>query len=316
MPDHEKRKADARGRDRRPGGQTVAGSYFLAIEVENVRCFSQKQVLDLSDGQGRPARWTILLGENGTGKTTLLQLLVAFERFESTVKRGINRGISDHLAASRAFLRGLGTSPRPGRHSRRARHHFHGPRGLNPRHIEWEIAGGLDSSLSNGLPGCHTPTEPVRRLSRTSLSQPEPVDATESLFSEDARLINAEEWLLRLDYSASKSGDSLDFAKLLKKRLELAIKVLTRVLPDVDGIRFTSPTRREPRPRRAVQDPLRMGPAPAARLWISDHDRLDGRFHLPDGRPLSRQPRPLWPSPPSCSSTRSTSISTRSGSAS
>jgi len=49
--------------------------YFLSLEVENVRCFGSKQTLDLSDGNGKPAQWTILLGENGTGKSTLLQCL-------------------------------------------------------------------------------------------------------------------------------------------------------------------------------------------------------------------------------------------------
>ena len=57
----------------------TTGSYFLSLELENVRCFSERQTLDLSDGDGRPARWTILLGENGTGKTTILQLLAGFE---------------------------------------------------------------------------------------------------------------------------------------------------------------------------------------------------------------------------------------------
>ena len=49
--------------------------YFLSLEVENIRCFGEKQTLDLSDGKGRPARWTLLLGDNGVGKTTLLQCL-------------------------------------------------------------------------------------------------------------------------------------------------------------------------------------------------------------------------------------------------
>jgi ABC-type molybdenum transport system ATPase subunit/photorepair protein PhrA len=48
------------------------GVYFLSLSLENVRCFGEKQTLDLSDGEGRPKRWTILLGDNGTGKTTLL----------------------------------------------------------------------------------------------------------------------------------------------------------------------------------------------------------------------------------------------------
>ncbi len=60
--------------------QPTTGSYFLSLELENLRCFLTKQVLELSTGEGRPARWTILLGENGTGKTTILQLLAAFER--------------------------------------------------------------------------------------------------------------------------------------------------------------------------------------------------------------------------------------------
>src|SRR5437868_4018607 len=52
-------------------------AYFLSLTVENVRCFGPEQTLDLSDGQGRPAQWTIILGDNGVGKTTLLQSFVA-----------------------------------------------------------------------------------------------------------------------------------------------------------------------------------------------------------------------------------------------
>jgi len=47
----------------------------LSISLENVRCFSGKQTLDLSDSNGKPAQWTILLGNNGTGKTTVLQVI-------------------------------------------------------------------------------------------------------------------------------------------------------------------------------------------------------------------------------------------------
>jgi ABC-type uncharacterized transport system fused permease/ATPase subunit len=45
--------------------------YFFKLMVENVRCFGKTQTLNLSDGNGKPARWTILLGDNGVGKTTL-----------------------------------------------------------------------------------------------------------------------------------------------------------------------------------------------------------------------------------------------------
>src|SRR5207244_11162368 len=81
MTDRKTKKSQSNGADgtvrrRRP----TTGSYFLSLELENARCFSEKQILDLSDGNGRPARWTILLGENGTGKTTILQLLAGFEQ--------------------------------------------------------------------------------------------------------------------------------------------------------------------------------------------------------------------------------------------
>jgi ABC-type phosphate transport system ATPase subunit len=49
--------------------------YFHSLELENVRCFGERQVLELTDEQGRLAQWTLLLGDNGVGKTTLLQCL-------------------------------------------------------------------------------------------------------------------------------------------------------------------------------------------------------------------------------------------------
>ena len=49
--------------------------YFSTLEIENVRCFGEGQVLRLTDDNGRPAPWSLLIGENGTGKTTLLECL-------------------------------------------------------------------------------------------------------------------------------------------------------------------------------------------------------------------------------------------------
>ena len=48
--------------------------YFSTLEIENVRCFGERQVLNLTH-KGRPARWSLLIGENGAGKTTLLECL-------------------------------------------------------------------------------------------------------------------------------------------------------------------------------------------------------------------------------------------------
>lgn len=49
-------------------------SYFTSLELHNVRCFRDER-LDLTDEYGNLAQWTLLLGDNSVGKTTLLQCL-------------------------------------------------------------------------------------------------------------------------------------------------------------------------------------------------------------------------------------------------
>lgn len=49
--------------------------YFTSLGLENVRCFGEPQTLQLADANGIPAQWTMILGDNGVGKTTLLQCL-------------------------------------------------------------------------------------------------------------------------------------------------------------------------------------------------------------------------------------------------
>src|SRR6266851_2734684 len=60
--------------------------YFNSLTVENVRAFGPEQYLDLSDKAGNPASWTLLLGENGVGKTTLLQCLARMYPFPAFKK--------------------------------------------------------------------------------------------------------------------------------------------------------------------------------------------------------------------------------------
>ena len=55
--------------------QTRKSVYFSSIELENIRCFGARQKLNLLDDQGLPCRWTLILGNNGVGKTTLLKCL-------------------------------------------------------------------------------------------------------------------------------------------------------------------------------------------------------------------------------------------------
>jgi AAA domain len=182
----------------------ATGSYFRSLELEYLRCFSQNQVLDLSDGRGRPARWTILLGENGTGKTTILQLLASFDRVLEPVLGGSftrhgHSGLLFTFPATETITRDP-SGPFP-------RFSINALLGLN-------LASDKDQLLAYGCNGSCDSKNAVtitidaqsppkcyaygtgRRLAASSLSSTKSDSATESLFFEDTNLLNAEDWLL------------------------------------------------------------------------------------------------------------------------
>ena len=82
-------------------------AYFLSLELENVRCFGELQTVDFSDKNKEPKQWTIILGDNGTGKTTLLRSIISLVPvsveipvYKSTVK--FENG--DDIEFERAYL--------------------------------------------------------------------------------------------------------------------------------------------------------------------------------------------------------------------
>lgn len=52
-------------------------TYLTKLVVQNAKSFKGRQELDLCGPHGQPSRWTLILGENGVGKTTLLQCIAA-----------------------------------------------------------------------------------------------------------------------------------------------------------------------------------------------------------------------------------------------
>ena len=57
--------------------KTQDAMQLRTVSLENVRAFGSPQTLVLVDDAGKIARWTLILGENGVGKTTLMQALAA-----------------------------------------------------------------------------------------------------------------------------------------------------------------------------------------------------------------------------------------------
>lgn len=246
---------------RAPTGEKPKACYVLSLSVENVRCFGPKQTLDLSDGHGRPAQWTIILGENGTGKTTLLQLLVSHEATFYNSDDGQPTGDifprSLHLVVpssrSRVYATPYGT--------------FWGKRdrAVQQTELTWLTANGLGQwgVLNPETTGWRilpqkmsldeiAPTSLVfhsygasRRPSSAEL-RGSVYDHANTLFTSDGVLRSAEEWLLRLDYSTSKQDQN---RAPQTERLQHITSLLTSgLLPGVDDLRFQSSLGPNPTP--------------------------------------------------------------------
>ncbi|HEX5262660.1 MAG TPA: AAA family ATPase [Phenylobacterium sp.] len=71
--------------------------YLTRLELQNVRSFGGTQVLELTDSAGKPARWTLVIGENGVGKTTLLQCLAMMRPILANKPDVANAGAPDHV---------------------------------------------------------------------------------------------------------------------------------------------------------------------------------------------------------------------------
>ena len=74
----------------------------------------------------------------------------------------------------------------------------------------------------------------------------------DGIFLEDTSLLNAEEWLLQLDYSASKPSR---IQKRQRNRLGMVKEILIRVLPGVSDIRISEPDEQLTTPTAEFETP-------------------------------------------------------------
>lgn len=216
--------------------------YILKLGLENVRCFGEKAELDLSDGNGNWRQWTVIVGDNGLGKTTLLQVLAGLETEETKYTDNIKRY---HIKLSSYIFEDKFTMPA----------HINAKDPLlgitllyNSDEVYTHIKRTSEFRIERGslLFNLEVIGYGANRfMSSTSLTDSKSENSA-TLFDDDAKLINAEEWLLQLDYASSRDSELKAFAK---QRKNLVTEILIELLPDVTNIRFTEPTKESLTPK-------------------------------------------------------------------
>lgn len=226
--------------------------YFLDLTIANIRCFKGKHDLNLSDSSGKPAQWTIILGDNGTGKTTLLKCLASFHvtSFNETFT-------IEHVE----FLKNDSNDMKK---MIRANNLYHGF--LSPiEKGKFLSACSLNTSPNGGIVFTEKEIRKMerlnlfaygasRRMGSGELSANKKSDAVYSLFNENmTALINAEAWLLETDFAVKNAtGETKVY---LKKRYELIKNTLKQLLPDVQDFRIKAITKSQTQARMEVQTP-------------------------------------------------------------
>ena len=217
--------------------------YFLSLTIENARCFAETQELRLVDSKGCPARWTLLVGDNGVGKSTLLQCL-AWMRPTPYYKPGTDEqiGIQPWLHDQDPPI--MTRLLRDGAHRTALQAEMvEVPDLASCRSSTARIRTGIELLATNGklADARRTDAEPVatvepfvityaanRHMSRQNadeFSNHEPVDL---LHEDSTELIDAADVLSQLDYSALKRNPRS------KARLKSMKRALTDILPFID----------------------------------------------------------------------------------
>ncbi len=236
-------------------------AYFLNLEIENILCFKDKQTLNLSNEKNSPAQWTVILGDNGVGKTTLLRCIAGMSLYEKEITTQVTQQkVKKEINVTMTFkdiyntvvwdcyafrpLEGeintiyaeyyIGESLKAASRDNKA---FKDTEQSKPTYLDlWSLLT-YDCFLPERVLDSRCFGYSATRITNpVSLGENPITHPFANLFSDKAFLVNAEEWLLQTDY-AQKSSKGERKKKLTKKLNDIK-KVFRNALPDVDDFDF------------------------------------------------------------------------------
>jgi ABC-type branched-subunit amino acid transport system ATPase component len=232
--------------------------YFAEVTVENIRCFGSRQVLALRDGNGRLAQWTVILGDNGVGKTTLLQCIHAMKPTVLPPMPGVSVGTVPDFTywpfEQRQELRRTLSQEDSQLTARIAMGDVLTDESALPTVLSFDERwnsrtreGSQYASMNADMFCCGYGA--ARRPGRTALSADSRPGAAATLFSDSAELINVEEWLLQADYSARSMAPGA------RERFEHIRETVLRLLENVSDVRIEGLDKVPPQPIVQLETP-------------------------------------------------------------
>jgi predicted ATP-binding protein involved in virulence len=243
-------------------------AYLKTLTLENVRSFKKENKILFSTNDERPIQWTVILGNNNTGKTTMLKCIAGlYWRTEKATSTFSSENLmsdehertveEEYVLTPHKLLLDLLTDS-------------YGEYGVdfltkgqfNPIVIDKKTQKSLLTrpfcrvglGTFNGEYGFFADTghphmkhiflqgySTQRKTSESSLSEQENIETVQSFFSNNFELINVEEWLLQINY-ASKNDDSPKAVRERAKRIEKRVRevITSEILPDIQDFRFRS----------------------------------------------------------------------------
>lgn len=191
--------------------------YVASLEIEHVKCFKEKQYMKFIDEDNRPYRWTVLLGDNGTGKTTILRSILV-------TKKG-------HYYDRKSYVELLNISEES-----KIKVNYLTRSGEEEDYIEGKKQGrgiGLKPTLEASGNGNYFGYGANREGAKGLMNYWETIDDTANLIDENVKLIDVERYFLDNDLFRKTKNTAKSEAEY-----ETLKNVLLDILPEVEDLRI------------------------------------------------------------------------------
>jgi energy-coupling factor transporter ATP-binding protein EcfA2 len=226
--------------------QETEGVYLSKVTIKDFNCFQGEHEISFTRPDGRYQQWNVILGNNNTGKTTILRLLSGLSVTKIVDNHNtINLvpGILKHFRSMWDFsLISKRFEVKSTIQQNKANFFV---KLLSPWLYRKNDTGNI---ITNGIGSTHEDSKLIeelkfygygtfRKMSETNIGEIDNTyeDDCAGLFYDNYELANAEEWLLQLDY-ATKSG-IINANSVLEK---LKTVLSSGLLPDVKAIELKS----------------------------------------------------------------------------